>query len=195
MSRHCLLRILQTSLTCISLAASVFIVPVIGQTSSTKFPEPRRVLLEVVNRHFTMDMKIPSIYLKVMSDGKIECHAIKFGEKDEDSVKTMQLSLHELAKITAVLNNPRLRDLNQRYELHPDFTDSWMEWEININQPSVSVRRNITLAFAGGSGVSSIPVSLRKLGCEILELRRRVYGQVDGYGPKMAEEYYRPACF
>ena len=195
MSRHRLLRILRISLAYISLGASVLTVRLLGQTSSTKLAERPRVLLEVVNRLFTMDMKIPSTYLKVMSDGTIECHAIRFGEKDRDSVKTMQVSRHELAKINFVLSDPRLRDLKQRYELQRDITDSWMEWEININQPTVSLRRNITLAFAGGSGDSSLPVPLRKLGCEILKLRRRVYGEGEGYGAKTVDEYYRPACF
>ena len=64
------------------------------------------MLLEVVNTQFTMDMKIPSMYLKVMSDGTIECHAIRFGQKDTDSVKTTQVSLHELAKSNPSLTIP-----------------------------------------------------------------------------------------
>jgi hypothetical protein len=120
-----------------------------------------------------------------MSDGTIECHAITFGEEDKDPVKTTQLSADELAKLTAVLNDPRLRDLSARYRLERMFIDSWMEWEITIEQPLHS-SQNITLSFAGGSGDLSLPASLKRLDCEILELRRRVYGEVDAY--------YSPAC-
>lgn len=144
-----------------------------------------KLLLRVVNRHFTVGKRIPSDYLKVFSDGSVECHAIKFGEHDEDDVKKGQLSPDELAKLTSALNDSGFQTLSDDYKLQRFVFDSWMEWDITIERPSQH-SQNITLAFSGGNDDSKLPDALRKLGCQILELRRRVYGEADAY--------YRPAC-
>jgi hypothetical protein len=144
-----------------------------------------KLLLRVVNRHFTVGKRIPSDYLKVFSDGSVECHAIKFGEHDEDDVKKGQLSPDDLAKLTSALNDSGFQDLSDEYKLQRVVVDSWMEWDITIERSWLH-SQNITLAFSGGNGDSKLPDALRKLGCQILDLRRRVYGD-DG-------AYYNPAC-
>ena len=186
----------QISFTCILLTVSGSTVRVVGQSSSTRLSEPPRLVLEVVNEHFTRGEEIRSTFLKVLSEGTIECHAIRFGWKDEkDSVKTMQVSLAELAKISSVLNDPRLRDLNDRYRLQRPFTDGWISREININRPSLP-RQYVRLFFAGGSGDSVLPEALKKLGCQSLELRRKVYGD-ESASPILdvkMKAYYGAAC-
>jgi len=146
-------------------------------------PEHHKLLLRVVNRHFTVGKRIPSAYLKVFSDGSVECHAVKFGEHDKDDVKKMQLSADEFAKLTSALNESGLRELSHDYKLQRFVVDSWMEWEISIEQPR---RKNVTLAFAGGSVQTALPDALGKLGCLILELRRKAYGD--------DTTSYSPAC-
>ena len=182
MFRRWLLRILPLQ-TCILLMASMSSVRVAGQPSSTTPSEPPRVLLQVVNRHFTVGKKIPSTYLKVLSDGTVQCEAID--NREVGAVRKAQLSPSELAQITSVLNEPGLRDLGHSYALRRVVFDSWMEWDITINRSSPPPQ-NITLAFAGGPGYPKLPDALTKLGCKILELRRSVYGQ--------DEAYYNPAC-
>ena len=41
----------------------------------------RKLLLEVVNKHFTVRRHIPSAYLRVYSDGTLECHSEKFWDE------------------------------------------------------------------------------------------------------------------
>lgn len=182
MFRRWILLIARISVTCI-LLTPVSTVRAVVQASSTKLSETPRVLLQVVNRHFTVGKRIPSNYLKVFSDGTVECQAID--KHDGDAVRKTQISPNEVAQFTSVLNDPSLRDLSRDYSLQRFFIDSWMEWDITINRPSLPPQ-NITLAFAGGSGSSTLPDGLRKLGCQILELRRRAYGD--------DVTYYKPAC-
>jgi len=177
------LRVWQIPLACIFLIASVFTGRIVGQASSTNLSEPPGVLLQVVNRHFTVGKRIPSTYLKVLSDGTIECQAIDM--HDVDAVKTTKISPSELARVTSLLSDSRLGNLSDRYAMQRFVIDSWMEWDITIDRTSLRSKR-ITLAFAGGSSDSKLPDALRKLGCQILELRRKLYGDDGGY--------YTPAC-
>jgi hypothetical protein len=152
----------------------------VGQTGS----DAPRLLLRVVNRHFTVGKRIPSDFLKVFSDGTVECRAVKFGKHDEDAVKKTQLSRDELTKVISALNDSGFGHLSHDYKLQRLVVDSWMEWDITIEQPAR--RQNVTLAFAGGSDQTTLPEALGKLGCLILELRRTAYGD--------DTTYYTPAC-
>lgn len=153
-----------------------------AQTAAEGQGHPK-LLLRVVNRHFTVGKRIPSAYLMVFSDGSVECHALKFGRQDKDDVKKMQLSAEELAKLTSALHESGLQELSRDYKLQRFVVDSWMEWDISIEQPH---RKNVTVAFAGGSGQKVLPDALGKLGCLILELRHKAYGD--------DTTYYSPAC-
>jgi hypothetical protein len=145
------------------------------------------VILEIVNRHFTVGKRIPSLYLRLFSDGTVECSTIKFGKHDVATTRKERLKPEELAQVTSILNDPSLRGSAHDYALQRVVFDSWMEWDITINRPSPSLPpQNITLSFAGGSGDSKLPRALTRLGCQILELRRRTYGD--------DEAYYKPAC-
>jgi len=144
-----------------------------------------KLLLRVVNRHFTVGKRIPLDYLNVFSDGSVECQAIKFDTRDKDDVKKWRLSPDELGKLTSTLSDSEFRHLGHDYKLRRSVIDSWMEWDITIEQPSY--RQDITLAFAGGSDQTALPEALGKLGCLILELRRTAYGDDN-------TAYYTPAC-
>ena len=113
----------------------------------------------------------------------MECHAIK-SWNEEDAVKKAQLSPDKLANVISALNEDGLRHLSRDYKLHRFVVDSWMEWDITLEQPSH--RQNVTLAFSGGSDQATLPEALGKLGCLILELRRSAYGD--------DTSYYSEAC-
>jgi len=158
-----------------------------GQSSNETGPPPAseasaKVILEVVNNHFTVGRKIPSVYLRVFSDGTAECHAKNPSRRDEDATIKKHLSPQEFAEINAVLNGSGLRDVKGRYELGRIAFDSWMEWDIRIDSPQSA--RSVTVSFAGVP--SRYPDALRRLGCLILAARREVYGD--------DTNYYRPAC-
>ena len=121
-----------------------------------------KVILEIVNRHFTVGKRIPSLYLRLFSDGTVECSTIKFAEHDVATTKKERLKPDELAQVTSILNDPSLRDSAHDYALQRVVFDSWMEWDITINRPSLPPQ-NITLSFAGGSGNSKLPRALARL--------------------------------
>src|SRR2546423_5758860 len=70
---------------------------VCGHTAGQK--SVPKVVLQVVNRHFTVGKQIPSDYLKVFSDGSVECHAVKSDEHDKDDIRKAQLSKDEFMKV------------------------------------------------------------------------------------------------
>jgi hypothetical protein len=75
-----------------------------------KAPSSQEIILEVINRHFTVGQKIPSVYLRVFSDGTAECHTKKFWD-EADVTKTKMLSANELEELRAVINDPNLLEV------------------------------------------------------------------------------------
>jgi hypothetical protein len=57
--------------------------------------------------------KIPSLYLRVFSDGTAECHTEKFWE-EADVTKTKVLGPGELEELKAIVNRPNLLDVEKR---------------------------------------------------------------------------------
>ena len=168
--------------------SSALLLPLSGQNSNESQRPPssdgnEKVILEVVNNHITVGRRIPSVYLKLFSDGTAECHALVFTGREEDNEKRKVLTAAELADVKATLNNGGLRDVKGRYELPRAVFDSWMEWEISIHASDRA--QDVTVAFAG-MGNRPYPPSLAELGCSILKLREEVCGDDTAY--------YRPAC-
>jgi len=57
--------------------------------SGAKSGSSSKLILEVVNRHFTMGRKIRSMYLRVYSDGTAECHTVKYtGHSQTESTRS-----------------------------------------------------------------------------------------------------------
>jgi len=53
--------------------------------SGAKSSPSAKLILEVMNRHFTVGRKIRSVYLRVYSDGTAECHTVKYtGDETDD---------------------------------------------------------------------------------------------------------------
>jgi hypothetical protein len=94
------------------LSASIFL-----WLQSQKSEASPQVVLEVINKHFTVGRKIPSVYLRVFSDGTAECHTVRYAGDEPNVVKKEALTPDELGKLEAVLDNQDLLNVNKRYEL------------------------------------------------------------------------------
>jgi len=170
----------------ILLLGACFLVDVSGHTSQavTKSNAPRTLILEVINRHFTVGEKIPSTYLKVYSDGTAECHAPKYWD-EPDVAKTKSLPIEEFNQLKALLEQPDLLNVKHRYERMYTVMDSWMEWTIKIDHPSGEQSFEVS-GFSPSSAKASnqpYPEALTKLGCSIQKIRSEVFG----YEPHRAE--------
>lgn len=144
------------------------------------------VLLELTNTLFTRGREIPSVFLKVRTDGIAECQRVKFSGSEASKFKRKKLSETELDEVKAVLDESQLADVEGQYEFTRGVIDSWMEWIITI--PRSEHEQHITISFARTSDAKSrpYPEPLAKLGCLVLKIRGEVYGD--------DTDYYRPAC-
>jgi hypothetical protein len=148
-----------------------------------------KVILEVVNRHFTVGKKIPSIYLRVSSDGTAECHTEKYWD-EPDIVKTKVLGRDDLEWLKVLLEQSELLGIKHRYERMYPVVDSWMEWNIKIDGGGeVQI-----IEVAGFSPAAAklrnqpYPDVLVKLGCSIWKLRGDVFGDEQATRAYQSEE-------
>jgi hypothetical protein len=183
-------RLFQVARIAVCLAASTTFCALYSQTDgeSGKTATPAstvKVILEVVNTHFTVGRKIPSIYLRLFSDGIAECHAVRFSGQEQDSIKKGYLPPKEFDKIKAALNQTGLRIVDGRYDLPRVVFDSWMEWDLRGSDSQLG--QDVTISFGPETQhLRPYPEALGNLGCQILQIREQVYGD--------RTEYYRPAC-
>ena len=155
----------------------------VGAAESKRADHGQKLILEVINKHFTVGKKIPSVYLRIFSDGTAECHTEKFTGKEKDLTKTKVLSAEEFEKLKAAINEPELLDVKKRYELMHFVVDSWMEWDIKVQHHS-SVQRIRVASFSPSSARKRnqpYPNALVELGCSILKIRDDVYGDTQTY--------------
>ena len=158
---------------CILISPSIFL-----WLHATKSEASPQIILEVINKHFTIGLKIPSVYLRVFSDGIAECHTVRYTGHEADVVKRKALNPDELIKLKAVLENQELLHVQKRYELVYPVIDSWMEWNIEVPHNS-GTRRIQVLNFSPGSAGEKnkpYPDALVALGCSIWKLRYETYG-------------------
>jgi len=149
----------------------------------TKSETPPRVILEVINRHFTMGRKIPSVYLRVFSDGTAECRTVRYTGDEAEIVKKEKLSQEELERLESLIDNPGLLNVKKRYELMHAVVDSWMEWNIKVPHKGGAQKIQV-LNFspeAAREKNQPYPDALVKLGCSIWKLRLKVYGDEPDY--------------
>jgi hypothetical protein len=152
----------------------------LGNAKSESSP---RVILEVINRHFTMGHKIPSVYLRLFSDGTAECHTVRYTGDEAEIVKKEKLSQAELGRLESLIDTPELLNVKKRYELMHAVVDSWMEWNINVPHKGGAQKIQV-LNFSPGSAREKnqpYPDALVKLGCSIWKLRHEVYGDEPDY--------------
>jgi hypothetical protein len=153
-----------------------------SQTSS-------KVILEVINRHFTVGKKIRSVYLRVFSDGTGECHTEKYSD-EPDIMKKKMLARKDFEALRTVLQERELSTLKHRYERMYPVVDSWMEWNIKISDHGPN--RKIEVAGFSPSAAKKqnqpYPDVLVRLGCSIWKLRDEIYGEEQATMADHAEE-------
>jgi hypothetical protein len=154
----------------------------VGLSGARSGPSPR-VILEVINKHFTMGRKISSLYLRVFSDGTAECHTGRYTGNEPETIKKKKLTDEELGKLEALINGPELMNVNKRYELMYTVVDSWMEWNIRVPRKDGAQKIQV-LNFSPGAAREKnqpYPDALVKLGCSIWKFRYEVYGEEHSY--------------
>jgi hypothetical protein len=161
--------------------------------SGAKSGSSSKLILEVVNRHFTMGRKIRSVYLRVYSDGTAECHTVKYtGHETDDGpdiAKQKALAPGELQRLEAALNSPELLQVQRKHGLMSPIIDSWMEWDIKVPHGWHKEKIKV-LNFSPASARKKnqpYPPALLKLGCLIWKLRNNVF-EDEAYG---GEPFYR----
>lgn len=150
-----------------------------GQTAAGPVDDSSaRIMLEVINRHFTVGEKIPSVYLRVFFDRTADCQLRNHYGEGTGVVKKKVLTPKEFGTVKAAIDQPELPKVQRRYELmHPVF-DSWMEWDIKV-QHSDGVQEITVANFSPEStrGPSQpYPHALVTLGCSISKFRNDVCG-------------------
>jgi len=148
-----------------------------------------KVILEVINRHFTVGKRIRSVYLRVFSNGTAECHTEKYWD-EPDIVKKKVLAPEDFEALRTLLAQPELLSVKHRYERMYPVIDSWMEWNIKIlhagDVQTIEVA-GFSPAAAKGSD-QPYPDVLVKLGCSIWKLRNDVYGDEQAARPVHSED-------
>ncbi len=152
-----------------------------------------RLLLEVINRHFTVGQKIPSVYLRVFFDHTVECHPVAYSGEEADIAKKEVLNPEEFEAVKAVVDQPELPKVKRRYELTHMVVDSWMEWDIKIQHPGrvqdVTIANFLPDPELGTS--QPYPDVLVALGCSISRLRSEVCGDESDYRRRNCEKALR----
>jgi hypothetical protein len=173
----------KTTILTTSVVVLLFFAALLGRGWIHESDASSRLILEVINRHFTVGRKIPSVYLRVYSDGLVECHTVKYWH-EVDSVKKATLSSQESQDLKAELQNPELSQIKKTYGLIYPVVDSWMEWEIKI--PHGWHEDKITVLNFSPVGARKknqpYPDALVTLGCTIWKVRKEVYGDESYYG-------------
>jgi hypothetical protein len=139
------------------------------------------VILEVMNYHFTMGRQIPSVFLRVLSDGSVECHSLRATGPEANVVKKKVLTPGAVQEVKGVVEQSELLDAKRRYErTHPVF-DSWMEWDIRI--PRTTGTQDIAIAAFASTPLREghYSIAVARLGCLISKLRDEVYGDEPDY--------------
>jgi hypothetical protein len=148
-----------------------------------------KLILEVITRHFTVGRRIRSVYLRVDSDGSVECRTFRFTGDETEKIKRKKLARRELQNLEAALDDPTLLNVGKKYVTWGPVIDSWMEWEINVPHGWQARQIDIKVddfaleieAFditpkAQRQKLGSYPPALLRLGCLIWKIRNKVYG-------------------
>lgn len=179
--------ILRTSLVVLLFLAALHVGAGLQESAASS-----RLILEVINKHFTVGRKIPSVYLRVYFNGVVECHTVKYWD-EVDSVRKATLTGQDLEDLRAALQNPALSQIKKTYGLIYPVVDSWMEWDIRI--PRGWHQEKITVLNFSPVGArkknQSYPDALVRLGCTIWKVRKEVYGDESYYGNDECEEILR----
>lgn len=159
------------------------------EASIAKSNSHATLILEVITTHFTVGREIPSVYLRVYSDGSAECHTFRFAGHETEQVKREKLASGEMQSLEAALDDPTLPNVGRKYVPMRPVIDSWMEWGINVPHGWQARKIDIevddfALAIEAfditpepeRQKLQSYPRPLLKLGCAIWKIRNQVFG-------------------
>lgn len=162
-------------------------------TGSVMYGSPATPVLVVINWHFTVGKKIPSVYLKVFSDRTAECHTLAYSGVEPKVTKTKMLAPDEFEKLMAVLDGPELLNVNSRYESKRMVIDSWMEWDISIQRPSHAQKVEVVNFSPSWFGnAQPYPGALLQLGCSVWKIRDEVFGDEPGHRDAKCKKALEP---
>src|ERR1700690_3847553 len=133
-----------------------------------------------------MGREIPSLYLRVFSNGTVECHTMSYTGVESDLIKKKTLTGEELDRLKGLVENPELTQVKRRYGLMYWVVDAWMEWDIKVPHGSHTQEIRV-LNFApleAEEKKQPYPDALVKLGCSIRKLRNDVYADEPSYRAK-----------
>jgi hypothetical protein len=150
---------------------------------------PATPVLEVINRHFTVGKRIPSVYLKVFSDRTAECHTLAYSGMEPEFARKTTLAPDEFERLTAVLDSPKLPIIKSRYQSTRMVIDSWMEWDVSIQRPGHVQKIEIVNFSTTWFGMAQpYPDALLQLGCSVWKIRDEVYGDEPAYHDRKCKE-------
>lgn len=150
------------------------------------------LLLEVINTHFTVGEKIPSVYLRVFSDRTAECHTLAYSGHELKVAKRKTLKPEEFERLIDLLNDPGLLNVKSRYESPRIIVDSWMEWDIKIQHAGNAQKIEVINFSPSWLGLAQpYPDPLLQLGCAVWKIRDDVFGDEPGRRDAKCEKALR----
>lgn len=168
--------------------ATVVVLLLSGSVSLKAFAQQlnrdRKLVLQVIDRRFTFGRVSRFVYLRVYSDGFVECHRMEYWDKREKAKKKEMLSPTELQSLQAVLDNPELLGVERVHVFVPRIFDFSNEWDIRVSRDR-RVEKIKVFNFSPESARKHnwpYPPALVKLGCSIWKLRHDVYGDESNAG-------------
>jgi len=158
----------------------VFLAPPYRLAQSSKVSAD--IILEVIATHTTMKSEDTYVYLRVFSDRTAECEFSRLSntENKEHPAVTKTLTQNEFNRIESVMSDPKLANLEPKYETQYAVVYSSTEWTIKIQQTAGEPQIIRVLEFSPGLArmmKHPYPDALVKLGCSIKKLRADVSGE------------------
>ena len=149
-------------------------------------------VLDVINTHFSVGEKLPSVYLRVFPDRTAECHTLAYSGHERKVTKRKTLAPEEFERLTELLNDPGLSSVKSRYESPGIIVDSWMQWDIKIQHADNAQKIEVVNFSPAWIGLAQpYPDSLLQLGCAIWTIRDDVFGDEPGHRDAKCEKALR----
>jgi hypothetical protein len=139
-------------------------------------------ILEVIAIHTTMKSEDTYVYLRVFSDRVAECQFSKQSNTENKELPAVKKTLtqNEFIRIESVISDPKLANLEPKYETQYAVVDFSTDWTIKIQHTAGEPQIIRVLEFSPGLAKTMkhpYPDALVKLGCTIKKLRADVSGE------------------
>jgi hypothetical protein len=154
-----------------------------NQSPQSADPTPRpSVILEVTHTTFSIfeNSENKYLYLRVLSDGSIECQSpfpIEKSESNERRSYRKILTQEEFKALQSLIDQPQILKIQPKYRAYVS-VDTSSEWGIKL-QHHGETQRIVVGMFSPGLArefKQPYPKALTKLGCTVQKLRHEVVG-------------------